>query len=326
MNHLINKYRKNELSRDELHELGKELDSMTDEEVGQQLYASWLEDDQDTSFIDNGRVAKMKNRIDVTIRTNKKRFRLLPLFRWLQIAAAILLPVSLSLAIYFYRESNFILDREILFTTGKAERASVTLPDGTVVSLNMESTLKYRHRDYNKKTRIINFDGEGYFQVFHNKKAPFFVHVEGMQIKVLGTVFNLSVRKEEATAELALEDGCVSLLSDKDDQAVILHKNQKAILDRATGHITVVSDGHIGNISAWRYGDMIFRNADLSQIIRMIEKYYDVTIKINCKECAFETFSGTLPIDNLNETIEILEQAYHLKAVRKSQEIVMKTD
>jgi ferric-dicitrate binding protein FerR (iron transport regulator) len=326
MDHLINKYKKNELSPDELAELRKELDSMTDEEVGRQLYADWLADDQDISFIDDNRVTKMKNYIDVVTCRSEKRLWLRSLTRWLQIAATILLPVSILFTIYFYHESNLILDKEILVTTGKTERASVTLPDGTLISLNIESTLKYCPRNYNKNERMINFSGEGYFQVFHNEKVPFFIQVKGMQVKVLGTVFNLSVREKGTTAELALEEGCVSLLSTRNNRTITLYKNQKAVLDQRTGHITVITDENTKNISAWRHGNMIFRNAELSQVVRMIEEYYDVAIKIDCKECFSDRFSGTLPVDNLNEALEILEYTYHLKAVKETKEIVMKSN
>ncbi|GHS91563.1 hypothetical protein FACS1894174_07040 [Bacteroidia bacterium] len=60
----------------------------------------------------------------------------------------------------------------MIVTTGKAERASITLPDGTVVALNTESQLEYHPKSYNKKERKINFSGEGYFQVYHNKEIP----------------------------------------------------------------------------------------------------------------------------------------------------------
>lgn len=105
MKHLINKYKKNELAPDELSELRKALDSMTDEEVGQQLYTDWQVDNKDTSFVDDSRVTKMKNNIDIAIGRRGNHSRLSPLVRWTQVAATILLPVSILFAIYFYLQS-----------------------------------------------------------------------------------------------------------------------------------------------------------------------------------------------------------------------------
>jgi ferric-dicitrate binding protein FerR (iron transport regulator) len=208
-------------------------------------------------------------------------------------------------------------------TTAKTERASITLPDGTTVYLNAESRLGYCPKRYNKNERNINFSGEGYFQVFHNVEIPFIINAKGLQVKVLGTIFNLSVCEKDTTAELALEEGSVSLLSTRNNQNVVLLKNQKAILNQLTGNITVVTDANINDISAWRRGDMVFRNTELTQVIRAIEENYNMTVKVDCKNCLSDQFTGILPVNDLNEVLEVIEYSYHLKAVINGKEVVM---
>ena len=105
---------------------------------------------------------------------------------------------------------------------------------------------------------------------------------------------------------------------------MILNKNQKAILDYATGNITVIYDEHIKDISAWRRGDMVFRNTPLSQVIRTIEENYNVRIKIESEVYLNDPFTSTLPVTNLNEVLEVLERSYHLKAVINGKEIFLK--
>jgi ferric-dicitrate binding protein FerR (iron transport regulator) len=324
MNNLIDKYRKDGLTAEELSELKKLANSMTDEEIERKIYTSWTDDGVDTSFVDDSVEERMKNNIDAII--GRRRSRISLLMRWSRIAAAILLPISILLTIYFYRESNLILSQEMFVTTDKAERASITLPDGTIVSLNAESVLEYSPKNYNKKERKINFSGEGYFQVFHNEKIPFFINAKGLQVKVLGTVFNLSVREKDATAVLSLEEGSVSLLSTRNNQNVVLQKNQKAILNHSTGDITVITDENISDVSAWRRGDMVFRNTELSQVIRSIEENYNMTIQVDCKGCLSDPFTGTLPVNNLNEALEVVEHSYHLKAVINGKEITIKSN
>lgn len=322
MNNLIDKYRKDELTPEELSELKRNVNSMTDETIELHLFKNWQNDAPDTFSVDDKITGKLKNNIDVI--TGRKRFGLSSFIRWAQIAAAILLPVSILFSIYFYRENNLILSEEMIVTTGKAERASITLPDGTVVALNTESQLEYHPKSYNKKERKINFGGEGYFQVYHNEKIPFFINAKGLSVKVLGTTFNLSVREKNDYAELSLEDGCVSLLSTRSNKNVVLQKNQKAILNQLTGDITVADNQNISDISAWRRGDMVFRNTELSQVIRIIEENYNIIIKIDCKDCLTDRFTGTLPVNNLNEVFEVIEHSYHLKAVIRGKEVVMK--
>jgi ferric-dicitrate binding protein FerR (iron transport regulator) len=322
MNDLIDKYRTDELSPEELSELRKKVNLMTDEDIERQIRTSWMDGDMDISSVNDSSVKRIKNNVDAVI--GRKHSRLSLLIRWSQIAAAVLLPVSILFAIYFYRENNFTLSEEMYITTGKAERASITLPDGTSVSLNTESKLGYIPKYYNKKERNINFSGEGYFQVHYNEEIPFFIKAKGLKVKVLGTTFNLSVREKNTVAELALEEGSVWLLSTMNSKNVVLQKNQKAILDYITGNITVITDDNINDHSAWRRGDMIFRNTELPQVIRTIEENYNMTILINCKECLLDRFTGTLPVTDLNEALEIIEHSYHLKAVINGKEIVIK--
>jgi ferric-dicitrate binding protein FerR (iron transport regulator) len=321
MDNLIKKYRKDELTTEELLELRKNVNAMTDEEIEQQCYAAWMDNDVDTSSVDTALTNKIKNNIDTAI--GRKRSGISLFIRWTQIAAAVLLPISILFTVYFYRENKQILSEEMFVTTGKSERATITLPDGTVVSLNAESKLGYLPKNYNKKERKITFSGEGYFQVYRNQKFPFYIHAKGLQVKVLGTVFNLSVREDAGTAELVMEEGSVLLSSIRTNKSVTLHENQKAVLDQSTGLITVFTDENVRDVSAWRRGDMVFRNTQLVQVIRMIEKNYNVTIKMNCVECLTDEFTGTLPLNNLNEILEVIEQSYHLKAIINGKEIIM---
>ncbi|MDR2563277.1 MAG: FecR domain-containing protein [Prevotellaceae bacterium] len=321
MNNLIEKYRRNELTSKELLELKEKLLLASDEEIGRQMLEQWRSEEIDVSSVDDKRINRLKNRIDA--KRSRKRAVFRRLVRAAQIAVAVMFPVLLSFSIYFYRENSLILSEEISVSTGKAERASITLPDGTIVSLNAESILKYHPRNYNKIERKINFDGEGYFQIHGDVNIPFLLYTNGLQVKVLGTVFNLSVRKENPTAELALEEGKLSLFSIRNGQSAVLHKNQKAIINQMTGEITLISDENIQDVSAWRRGDMVFRNTELAQVIRTIEVNYNIAIDIECSDCLSDTFTGTLPVNDLNEVLEVIERSYHLKALLNGKKITL---
>jgi ferric-dicitrate binding protein FerR (iron transport regulator) len=322
MNSLIDKYGKDELTPEELSELKKYANSMTDAEIEQQLHDVWFDDDPDTSSVEDVLIDKIKNKVDVAIR----RSGLSLFIRRTQIAAAILLPIFIVFTVRLYRENNLVISEEMFVTTGKSERASITLPDGTVVSLNTESKLGYIPGDYNKKERKINFSGEGYFQVCNDRNIPFLINAKGLQVKVLGTIFNLSVRENNRTAELALEEGSVMLLSVLSNRSVVMQKNQKAILEYLTGNITLINDENTGNMSAWRRGDIIFRNTTFRQVIRTIEENYGVTIKTDDNAYLSDLFTGTLSVNDLNEVLEIIERSYHLKAVIDGRKIFLKAD
>ena len=324
MKELIDKYRKDGLTPKELSKLRKKAGTMTDSEIEKYISDFWFNDSIDTSLVSYELIEKKKKDIDTVI--DRKQFDLSKLIRWSQVAAAILLPVFIFFSVYSYRENRLIISEEMIVTTGKAERAGITLPDGSIVSLNSESRLGYLPKSYNKKERAISFSGEGHFQIFHNESTPFFINAKGLQVKVLGTTFNLFVREMSGTAVLSLEEGRVLLVSTRSNKNVILQKNQKAILEHSTGDITVITEENIQDVSAWRRGDMIFRNMELSQIIRIIEENYNVTIKANCEDYLSDLFTGTLPINDLNEALEIIEYSYHLKAIIKGKEITIEAN
>lgn len=324
MDTLENKYRKDALTPSELQELRGRVNSMSDNELGEQMYQSWMNEEIDCALVEDQKLNKMKGNIDRTI--GKKHSIKYQLIRFGQIAAAILLPVFIILSAYLYHENRQITSDEMIVSTGIGERANVSLPDGTTVSLNSNSRLSYVPKVYNREERKIEFKGEGFFRVTKNVSVPFIINAKGLKVRVLGTTFNLSVRDNAHTAELALEEGSVQLLSVKSNKQVVLAPMQKAILNQETGNITVISDKNAKDASAWRLGEMVFRNTPLTEVLRTIEENYNVKIEINSDVCLTDKFTGTLPVVNLNEVLEVLEKSYHFKTEIINKKILLNSN
>ena len=89
---------------------------------------------------------------------------------------------------------------------------------------------------------------------------------------------------------------------------MILKPDEKAILDQLTGNITVITDENIKNSSAWKRGDMIFRNTALSHILEAIEEHYNVSISVLCEDCLVDKFTGSLPLSDLHEALTVIEK------------------
>ncbi len=324
MDTLENKYRKDVLTPSELQELRSKVNSMSDNELGEQMYQSWMNEEIDCTFVEDQKMNHMKANIDRTI--GKKHSIKYQLIRFGQTAAAILLPVFIILSAYLYNENRQITSDDMIVSTGIGERANVSLPDGTTVSLNSNSRLSYIPKVYNREERKIEFQGEGFFSVTKNVSVPFIIKAKGLKVRVLGTTFNLSVRDNAHTAELALEEGSVQLLSVKSNKQVVLAPMQKAILNQETGNITVISDKNAKDASAWRLGEMVFRNTPLTEVLRTIEENYNVKIEINSDVCLTDKFTGTLPVVNLNEVLEVLEKSYHFKTEIIDKKILLNSN
>ncbi len=188
---------------------------------------------------------------------------------------------------------------EMIVTTAIGEKANIILPDGTRVKLNSDSRLSYIPKSYNKGMRQINFSGEGYFDVSKDKERPFKIDAEGLKVKVLGTKFNLSVRKDNENAELFLETGKVMFSSLLKNKAVILSPNQELTMNQTTGEISVKNVYH-NVVSAWTRNEMIFRNAPFSLVVKSIEKTYNVKINLKLKNDSMDLFTGALVTNYLN--------------------------
>jgi ferric-dicitrate binding protein FerR (iron transport regulator) len=322
VNDLNYKYRTNKLSVEELTELREKVNSTDDHTLENEMYDIWMKEDIDTSFISDKIFDKVKVNIDEAIGINHSKRHLF--MRIVQVAAAVLLPVFFISTFYLYRKDSLLISKDMTVSTGKGERATVTLPDGTIVFLNYESKLSYSPKTYNKKERNINFEGEGYFRVHSDKSNPFSITSQGLLVKDLGTTFNLSSRKNDTTAVLSLEEGSVSFIPSLTGQEIILKPNQKAVLNQTTGQVTVMNDDEIQNASAWQSGNMVFRNTELTLVVQTIENNYDVAIRIDCNDCLNDKFTGTLPVTNLNEVLEILEKSYHLTATMSGKNILLK--
>ena len=313
MDNLEQKYKDDSLTPDELKRLREEVNSESDDRLEDSLRGAW--EAAEASMADTHRLDDLKARIDERLFPAK---RLVPLYwRMLRIAAAVLLPLFMIATIYLYQENTVLSRQDFVASTGEGEQVTVSLPDGTQVTLNADSRLSYNLSDYNSDGRRITFDGEGYFRVAKNSSSPFSIVAKGLKVSVLGTTFNLRARSSDATAELSLEEGSVCFQALKTGQDVILSPNQKVILDQKRGTLTVEEERHAADASAWRRGELVFRNVPFAEVLEEIEEVYHVSIVMEAKIDKNDLFTGVLSRTNINEVLEVIEYSYHLKATLK---------
>jgi ferric-dicitrate binding protein FerR (iron transport regulator) len=314
MMNLDKKYRRDELSPEELKTLRETLQPMPDEDLGQAMYESWMNEEPDLSRADPARMARMKRRIDRHPAMPRRPARTL-LAAAARIAAAILLPLLALGTLYFYHESRRMDAQYVTVSTARGERTNVTLPDGTCVTLNVESELRYAPARY---SRQVSLEGEAFFRISRDAKRPFRIEARNLRVTVTGTAFNLRARREGTTAELALEEGCLHFASLRTGCEVALKPGQKAILDHSSGEITVLTGADIPCASAWKRGELVFRNTPLADVLEALRENYGIAIETDCRQCLTDTFTGTVTNSDLNETLDIIEKTYRLSAVMRN--------
>ena len=326
MKELERKYRKDQLSVEELRLLRAHVNAMSDQDIEKEMYEVWMDEEPDLDIeFTKERSDRLKQRIDAQIDVSAEKVNRpsdwLLMNRIARVAAILLLPVFVVLTIYLYQENGRMASEEMIVSTGKGERANITLPDGTAVALNSESSLTYTPRVFNKDKRQIRFEGEGYFQVAKNRDCPFLIDAEGLSVEVLGTTFNLDVRRSEKTAELVLEEGSVRFCSLKTGKDALLEPKEKLILDQETGQFVIESGRDIETETAWKRGELVFENVAFEDLISSVERNYGVQIETDYLSDAADSFTGTIPVNNLLEALTVIGKVYNLSVLVEGDEI-----
>lgn len=221
-----------------------------------------------------------------------------------KIAAIIALVVSVSVAsFYIYRDISSPDDAAFWYETFSpiGSQTKIILPDSTVVWLNSGTSLKY-NKAYGKKNREVTLAGEGYFEVNKDESKPFYVHTDSLDVRVLGTTFNMKAYSDEANVTVNLIEGSVdvSLPTSKNKGSLLMKPNEKIVFNKQTKKIES-SEVDASRSSLWTTGKLCFVDATLEQISKDLERKYNVKIYIASDKVKNELFSGSL---NLNLSLK----------------------
>ncbi|SMD10409.1 FecR family protein [Pedobacter nyackensis] len=215
-------------------------------------------------------------------------------------------------------------DAEVLtISTPRGGQYNVELPDGTLVTLNAASTLKFPSTFLGALNRVVELDGEGYFKVVKNKDHPFIVNTTKQDVKVLGTHFNISAYADDPTTLTTLEEGLVEVRSKNGSKGTLLKPNQQSILT-ASNRITV-KEVNVTDELAWKNGLFIFNEENLESTMRKISRWYDVEIYYQDKLPPMSFLGSISRSKSLSTVINLLEKSggVHFK-IEGRRVIVMK--
>ncbi|MCA5613151.1 FecR family protein [Bacteroides fragilis] len=234
-------------------------------------------------------------KLGIKKKSEKKRIPLWSTFS--QVAAIALLILTTSIAGYYIYNDVAESNQEMALCQMEVPLGSQTkviLPDGSVVCLNSGSVLKYDPAFLRKKNREVYLIGEGYFEVQKNPEKPFIVHADDINVKVLGTVFNVRSYPEDSEIEVSLIKGKVNVFSTSETRDnVILAPDEQLTYDKRSGKM---NHHHVDALqtSQWTTGRLSFVNASVPEIMKAIERKYDVRIVIHSKYLDKEVFSGSI--------------------------------
>jgi transmembrane sensor len=188
--------------------------------------------------------------------------------------------------------------------TPRARQYNLELSDGTKVWLNASSSITFP-TSFAANERKVMLTGEAYFEVAKDKKRPFRVSVNHMQVNVLGTHFNINAYDDEDTVNTTLLEGSV-LLTEKGKKA-LLKPGQQA-QTKEIGAIVVKDNVNLEEVMGWKNGVFYFENASLQAVLRQLSRWYDVDIVFE-KGVPSRAFEGEIQRNlQLSQVLKILEK------------------
>lgn len=242
----------------------------------------------------------------------KSRFSVTRILKVYQkIAAFLLIPIIGLGILYWVSQSNQSADQFTETIAPRGQKSQIVLADGTKVWLNSDTKIRYPG-NFSKNQRDVYLDGEAFFEVSKNERQPFVVHTSGVNVKVLGTKFNVKAYSDENQIETSLFEGKVNLLM-TNSSAETIEKEVKpgqSFVYLKTDRQLVLNRFPQDEINGWKKNQLLFKDDTFGKLVRKIERWYNVELVydeklFNDRRLTVELFEG----ERLERLMDILSLA-----------------
>lgn len=203
------------------------------------------------------------------------------------------------------------LAQPVTVVTQLGERSQVVLPDGTKVWLNSSSSVEYVAPFFSRQRRV-KMEGEAYFEVEHDRRAPFVVSTNGLDIEVLGTRFNIRNDDNEHRVTTVLLEGAVKAYASGREQASVrLHPAQQLVFDTRTHAMRLTDCPSAERSINWIDGRFCFEHDTFGEIVAELKRYYNVDIRFMDTRLRDMRFSGNFRVeDGIYHIMSVLQLTY----------------
>lgn len=211
------------------------------------------------------------------------------------------------------RMAESLYDATSTYATANGERATVTLPDGSVVSLNVGSKLEVPG-NYAAGVRTVRLSGEAVFIVTSRSGSPFTVLAGPSTTRVLGTTFMVRHYATDSVATIAVREGKVSV-----DDSVLTASQQISVGLYGMGNVKASSDASFSFMD----GILTLENTPLRDAVQRLNRWYDAEVRIGDPSLDTREMTGEFSAGSLNELIEILEWTYNMRVVQSGRTLTL---
>jgi len=335
-----------EISREELVELRDFLNKNAVYETQYKLLKMyWVNKDAD--YTDNAlsfqkvkaKIAAQQQQEEEAVELTPVKKSVFPIF-WRSAAAILLIAGAAAL---FYNKYNVKVKPNTVIAlnekrTPKRVKSTIVLDDGTVITLNSESSLKYPSV-FSGKTREVYLSGEAYFDVHKDHLHPFIIHTGKMNVRVLGTSFNVKAYPKDASSETTLIRGSVEVtLADRPSDRIILKPKEKLVInnhgdmnivdpkiatqvkepvrsnesEKPQYMLTSLTYYHNSDTSSietsWIKDKLVFKNKQFDELALQMDRYYGCNIVFKNDKLKDLRFTASFQKETIRQAFEALKQ------------------
>jgi len=306
LQHLIQKYSDGKLTLKENIEFSELIADPKNRHAEQLLNDVW-QSQLKSEVLFNKNLKPVLDQVHHLIRLNENSK--LKHLNWWQafqrVAAILIIPLLLSFLVFLRTQpgkpTSTVSYAEIQCPLGV--RTKFQLPDGSTGFLNSGSRLKYPVV-FNQQ-RTVELIGEGFFDVVHNKEIPFHVKTRNLDIKVVGTIFNVIANEDEGTEEIVLQSGEVDISSKCGKQLAVLFSNEQLTLDSKKQTFTkkqVIASQY----TKWKEGRLVFRNENMQQVAIRLSRWYNANVIVEDSLLNDYTYHATFIDEPLDEVLKLI--------------------
>ncbi|WP_412065645.1 FecR family protein [Rhizobium sp. SYY.PMSO] len=228
-----------------------------------------------------------------------------PARRWVQGVAAAAVVVLCLVGAWNYPAIRLRMEAD--YVTEVAESRTIKLSDGTTIELAAESAIK---ADVSGATRRVTLlRGEAYFDVYHDSSRPFVVDAGGIDVRVLGTAFNVQLSSASTSVELARGAVGISLEQAGPSDAMKLAPGEMVIVDRKSGKM-LKSAIALEDIASWRDGRLFVNDATIGSVVEQLQRYNPAWIAIPDSSLATQRVTGLYDLRNPDRALRALVEPY----------------
>ncbi|WP_339738910.1 FecR domain-containing protein [uncultured Sunxiuqinia sp.] len=305
--------------------------SYQDEELDKLMSKHWSEIQNSRTGEHDLYFRQLKNRVwtKITARQRKTEFTKSPLMEWksylVRIAAILFIPLLISSVYLSYRlsqlaqETDQVAMQQVFASPGS--RVQFTLPDQSVVWLNSGSSLEYPVNFARLDKRKVKLTGQGYFEVSHAKDQAFIVETGELNIRVLGTSFDVSNYSNDQLMSSTLERGAIALLNSKGEEVARLVPGQQAVLDKDSRKL-YIEDVDTRLTTSWKDGRLIFKNTPLQEVTKQLERWYNCSIHVAPELLDAEIlYTATIQDETLVEVLQMIEISTNVNTKIENREV-----